>query len=287
MWQILRSISDTLGVGFLAMQLIKLIGMVFALVGPLKFISSLFEGIFPVLANFFKINFGWSINGLDVMAIAIAMSGTLIVWSSVARHEAMNTRYFFRFLMIPYAFLVIIIAIIVQVTTPIVEINHFNKQCKSGIADASFYGSACEEMTRQLAFWDETFGDDPVDEPPVSAPVPADFAPIPEDVFSDPAAAAAYELELERQRADRPPEPGQDALTDIAQSVPEADDDMTGASFIIALLYLVLVLPLISIFVFFFKRLSVNKLLKRVAIAGGSAGGLALASAAYASAFGG
>ena len=90
MWQFLRSISDTLGVGFLAMQLIKLIGMVFSLVGPLKFISSLFEGIFPVIASFFKINFGLTVNGLDVMAMAIALSGTLIVWSSVARHEAMG-----------------------------------------------------------------------------------------------------------------------------------------------------------------------------------------------------
>ena len=79
MWQFLRSISDTLGVGFLAMQLIKLIGMVFSLVGPLKFISSIFAGIFPLIASFFKINFGISINGLDVMAIAIAASGTLIV----------------------------------------------------------------------------------------------------------------------------------------------------------------------------------------------------------------
>ena len=35
MWQILRSISDTLGDGFLAMQLIKLSGMVFAVVGAL------------------------------------------------------------------------------------------------------------------------------------------------------------------------------------------------------------------------------------------------------------
>ena len=287
MLQILRSISDTLGVGFLAMQLIKLIGMVFALVGPLKFISSLFEGIFPVLASFFKINFGWSINGLDVMAIAIALSGTLIVWSSVARHEAMNTRYFFRFLMIPYAFLVILVAIVVQVTTPIVEINHFNKQCKTGVTDASFYGSSCDEMTRQLAFWEDTFGDDPVVETPSSANVPADLMPIPDEVFSDPEAAAAYEQELARQNAEAVIEPVPARLADAAPVDISDEDDLTGISFIIALLYLVLILPLISIFVFFFKRLSVNKLLKRVAIAGGSAGGLALASAAYASAFGG
>jgi len=239
MWQFLRSISDTLGVGFLIMQLIKLIGMVFTLVGPLKFVSSFFAGLFPLIASFFKISFGWTINGLDVMAVAIALSGTLIVWSSVAREEAMGTRYIFRFFMIPYAFIVIILAIVVQVTTPIVEINTFNSSCKQQVAEASFYGSSCEEMTRQLDFWDETFGD---------TPVPQDSTLV---------------------------EPESDA------------DDFTGASFILALVYLVLILPLISIFVFFFKRLSVNKLLKRVLIAAGSAIGLALASAAYASAFGG
>jgi hypothetical protein len=286
MWQILRSISDTLGVGFLAMQLVKLIGMVFALVGPLKFLSSLFEGIFPVLASFFKINFGWSINGLDVMAIAIAMSGTLIVWSSVARHEAMNTRYIFRFFMIPYAFLVILIAIIVQVTTPIVEINQFNGQCKKGLAEASFYGSSCDEMTRQLAFWNDTFGDDPVpeDAPQDIALAPSELEPIPDEAFSDPdlARQLAEEMQAETDMSSSSIEPDMATGSEFAE-----EDDLTGASFIIALLYLTLILPLISVFVFFFKRLSVNKLLKRVLIAGGSAGGLALASAAYASAFGG
>lgn len=246
MWQFLRSISDTLGVGFLAMQLIKLIGMVFSLVGPLKFISSVFEGIFPFIASFFKINFGLTINGLDVMAIAIAMSGTLIVWSSVAREEAMGTRYFFRFLMIPYAFLVIVIAIVVQVTTPIVEINQFNGQCKTEAVEASFYGSSCEEMAPQLAFWQDMFGDEPISEAPLT---------------------------------------DQEGLQSVAESDP--DEDLTGISFIFALIYLSLVLPLVSLFVFFFKRLSINRLLKRVAIAGGSAVGLALASSAYASTFGG
>ncbi len=240
MWSFLRSISDTLGVGFLMMQLVKLIGMVFTLVGPLKFVSSFFAGIFPLIANFFKISFGWTINGLDVMAMAIALSGTLIVWSSVARKEAMGTRYIFRFFMIPYAFIVIILAIVVQVTTPIVEINTFNSSCKQQVAETSFYGSSCAEMTRQLNFWDETFGDAPVPETPGNA---------------------------------------DEAVAD--------DEDFTGVSFILALIYLTVILPLISIFVFFFKRLSVNKLLKRVVIAGGSAIGLALASAAYASAFGG
>ena len=286
MWQFLRSISDTLGVGFLAMQLIKLIGMVFSLVGPLKFISSLFEGIFPIIANFFKINFGLTVNGLDVMAVAIALSGTLIVWSSVARDEAMGTRYIFRFFMIPYAFLVIIFAIVVQVTTPIVEINQFNNQCKKNVEDASFYGSTCEEMTRQLAFWDDTFGDEPIEDafPEVPDSI-GDIERIPDEVFNDPAAADEFLEELRRMEAEAAPE--------IVESVPEAvepvtdDDDLTGLSFIFSLLYLILLLPLISVVVFFFKRLSVNKLLKRVLIAGGSAAGLAIASAAYASAFGG
>lgn len=239
MWQFLRSISDTLGVGFLIMQLIKLIGMVLTLVGPLKVVSSFFAGLFPLIASFFKISFGWTINGLDVMAVAIALSGTLIVWSSVAREEAMGTRYIFRFFMIPYAFLVVILAIVVQVTTPIVEINTFNASCEKQVAEASFYGSSCAEMTKQLDFWDEMFGGTPVPEGPAAVPVESE------------------------------------------------SEDFTGVSFFLALVYLVLVLPMISIFVFFFKRLSVNKLLKRVVIAAGSAVGLALASAAYASAFGG
>lgn len=242
MWQVLRSISDTLGVGFLIMQLIKLIGMVFTLIGPLKFISSLFAGIFPLIASFFKISFGWTINGLDVMAVAIAVSGTLIVWSSVAREEAMGTKYIFRFFMIPYAFIVILFAIAVQVITPIVEINHFNSQCKTGIEDVSFYGSSCSEMTGQLAMWDDTFGEDTP-----------------------------------------PPEP--DPVTGEAIAPSDSNDD-AGLSFFFSIAYLAGILPLIAIFVFFFKRLSVNMLLKRVVIAGASAGGLAIASAAYASAFG-
>lgn len=246
MWQVLRSISDTLGVGFLIMQLIKLIGMVFTLVGPLKFISSLFAGIFPLIASFFKISFGWTINGLDVMAVAIAVSGTLIVWSSVAREEAMGTRYIFRFFMIPYAFLVILFAIIVQAVTPIVEINQFNSQCKSG-AEISFYGSSCEEMTGQLLFWNDTFGDEPAPPPEVGPVLGGETTPA---------------------------------------SVVEPDED-SGISFFLSIAYLAIILPLIAIFVFFFKRLSVNKLLKRVVVAAGSAGGLAIASAAYASAFGG
>ena len=245
MWQVLRSISDTLGVGFLIMQLIKLIGMVFTLVGPLKFISSLFAGLFPLIASFFKISFGWTINGLDVMAVAIAVSGTLIVWSSVAREEAMGTKYIFRFFLIPYAFLVILFAIAVQVITPIVEINHFNSQCKAGIEDVSFYGSSCTEMTGQLAMWDDTFGDE-----------------VPPPVV----------------------DPASETQGDLPASV-ETNDD-AGLSFFLSIAYLAGILPLIALFVFFFKRLSVNKLLKRVVIAGGSAAGLAIASAAYASVFG-
>ena len=246
MWQVLRSISDTLGVGFLIMQLIKLIGMVFTLIGPLKFISSLFAGIFPLIANFFKISFGWTINGLDVMAIAIAVSGTLIVWSSVAREEAMGTKYIFRFFLIPYAFLVILFAIAVQVITPIVEINHFNSQCKSGVENVSFYGSSCAEMTGQLMMWDDTFGEG-TEEPPTVDPAAPDTSTVPPEVESG---------------------------------------DEAGLSFFLAIAYLAGILPLIALFVFFFKRLSVNKLLKRVVIAGGSAAGLAIASAAYASVFG-
>ena len=198
-----------------------------------------------MIASFFKISFGWTINGLDVMAVAIAVSGTLIVWSSVAREEAMGTKYIFRFFMIPYAFLIILFAIAVQVITPIVEINHFNSQCKTGIEDVSFYGSSCIEMTGQLAMWDDTFGEGT---PPAEV---------------DPATSEAGET-----------------------APPPASDDDAGLSFFLSIAYLAGILPLIALFVFFFKRLSVNKLLKRVVIAGGSAAGLAIASAAYASVFG-
>lgn len=132
-----------------------------------------------------------------------------------------------------------------QVITPIVEINHFNSQCKAGIEDVSFYGSSCAEMTGQLAMWDDTFGDEVP--PPVVDPV------------ADP--------------QNEPPAPA------------KSDDD-AGLSFFLSIAYLAGILPLIALFVFFFKRLSVNKLLKRVVIAGGSAAGLAIASAAYASVFG-
>jgi len=230
MWQLLRSLSDTLGVGFLAMQLIKLIGMAFAVVGPLKFISSLFAGIFPFIANFFKINFGWSINGLDVMSVSIAVSGTLIVASSIATKDAMSTKYFWRFLLIPYALLVIVIAILVQIATPFAEIFTFGEACRSSAEQtASFYGSTCDEMTPQLNFF---LGADP-----------------------------------NIEAGDIPP--------------PEAD----GIGFGLSIAYLVGLLPLIAVGIFFFKRLSVNRLLKRVAIAAGSAIGLVLASAAFAAVF--
>ena len=230
MWQLLRSLSDTLGVGFLAMQLIKLIGMAFAVIGPLKFISSIFAGIFPLIANFFKISFGWSINGLDVMAVSIAVSGTLIVASSIATKDAMSTKYFWRFLLIPYALIVIVIAILVQIATPFAEIFTFGESCRSGVEQtASFYGSTCDEMAPQLNFF---LGADPT-------------------------------LEV----GDTPP--------------PEAD----GIGFGLAIAYLVGLLPLIAVGIFFFKRLSVNRLLKRVAIAAGSAIGLVLASAAFAAVF--
>ena len=59
-----------------------------------------------------------------------------------------------------------------------------------------------------------------------------------------------------------------------------------GIGFWLTIAYLMGLLPLIAVGIFFFKRLSVNKLLKRVAIAAGSAIGLVAASAAFASVFG-
>ena len=229
MWQVLRSLSDTLGVGFLSMQLIKLVGMAFALIGPLKFVSDLFSGLFPLIAGFFSFHFGWKINGLDIMAVSIAASGTLIVASSVATRGAMETKYFWRFLLIPYAFFVIVLAIVVQISTPIVELFGFTDACAAQAAEASFYGSSCADMTAQLRF----FG-----------------------------------------------------VGEASDAATAADDDLSGLSFILAMLYLVFVLPAVAILIFFFKRLSVNRLLKRVAIAIGSALGLVIASTGIAVATG-
>lgn len=245
MWSILRSISDTLGVGFLIMQLIKLIGMVWTLVGPLKFFSGLFAGIFPLIAHFFKVNFGWSVNGLDVMAVSIAVSGTLIVASSVATQGAMTTKYFWRFLLIPYAFLVITIAIVVQIATPVAELMMFSDTCQVESADASFYGSTCEEMAPQLRM--------------LGSEVPADGA-----------VGMTAEGALETA----------DGL--MAADAPES----SGIAFWLTLGYLIGLLPLIAVVIFFFKRLSVNKLLKRVAVAAGSALGLVAVSAVFAAFFG-
>lgn len=253
MWSILRSISDTLGVGFLIMQLIKLIGMVWTLVGPLKFFSGLFAGLFPLIAHFFKVNFGWSVNGLDVMAVSIAVSGTLIVASSVATQGAMTTKYFWRFLLIPYAFLVITIAIVVQIATPVAELMMFSDTCEVESADASFYGSTCEEMAPQLRM--------------LGSEVPADGT-----VVSTVEGAVAGTIDGAVEEPD--------GL--MAADAPES----SGIAFWLTLGYLIGLLPLIAVVIFFFKRLSVNKLLKRVAVAAGSALGLVAVSAVFAAVFG-
>ncbi|MEO1553198.1 MAG: hypothetical protein AAFR82_04640 [Pseudomonadota bacterium] len=231
MWQALRSLSDTFGVGFLAMQLVKLIGMFVALVGPLKFLSGLFAGIFPLIANFFKVNFGWTVNGLDVMAVSIAVSGTLIVVSSIATRGAMSTKYIWRFFLIPYAFIVITVAIAVQIATPVVELDQFGEVCASeGAESASFYGSSCMEMAPQLRMLG----------------------------------------------------------TDVTTAEPDAASppDEVGIGFWLAIGYLMGLLPLIAVIIFFFKRLSINKLLKRVVVAVGSALGLVAASAAISAVLG-
>lgn len=231
MWQILRSLSDTFGVGFLAMQLVKLIGTFVALVGPLKFLSGLFAGIFPAIATFLDSIFGWNINGLDVMAVSIATSGTLIIASSVATQGAMSTKYFWRFLLIPYALIVIVLSIVVQIATPLFELNSFGETCQTAdVTSASFYGSSCLEMAPQLRM----FGSD----------------------------------------------------VSFAEVNGEAPSAASGIGFQLTIAYLIVLLPLIAVGIFFFKRLSVNKLLKRMVIAIGSALGLVAASAAIAAVFG-
>lgn len=206
MWSIARSISDTLGVGFLATQLVKLIGVALTLFGPAQWIAGLFEGIFPLIAKFFTINLGWDINGLDIMAASVAISGTLIVASSITTKEAMSTIYLFRFFMIPYALFIITLAIVVQVITPFTELATFTNACSNGDMASRFYGSSCSELSL-----DDLFGGG------------------------------------------------------------NSDEFDSGMGFVLSALYLILVLPLIAVIVFFFKRLSVNRLLRRVVIAVGAA----------------
>lgn len=208
MWQIIRTISDTVGVGFLATQLVKLVGVVLTLFGPAQWIAGLFEGVFPFIAKFFTLNLGWDLNGLDIMAFSVAISGTLIVASSVTTKEAMSTIYVFRFFMIPYALLIITLAILVQVITPFTELATFADACSNGEQVSAFYGSSCAEMS-----WDELFG-------------------------------------------------GGGNADDYS-----ANDFNSGVGFILASIYLVAILPLIAVVIFFFKRLSVNRLLRRVVIA--------------------
>ena len=139
-------------------------------------------------------------------------------------------------------------------------------------------------MTRQLAFWDDTFGDEPIEDVATDLPEGlADLDEIPAEAFEDPAVAQRLLDDLATDEGPSSPPLAEEVA--VMETETYEDDDLTGVSFIIALLYLIAVLPLISVIVFFFKRLSINKLLKRVVIAGGSAGGLAIASAAYASVF--
>lgn len=222
MWQIARSISDTIGVGFLATQLVKLVGVALALFGPAKWVAGLFEGVFPFIAKFFTINLGWDINGLDIMAASVAISGTLIVASSITTKEAMSTIYIFRFFMIPYALIIIALAIVVQVITPFTELVTFADACSNGDEVSAFYGSKCNEM------------------------------------------------------------PLQDMFTSSTDVDGETTMNNSGLGFILSALYLVTILPLIAILVFFFKRLSVNRLLRRVVIAVGAAIGIVIFSTGFA-----
>lgn len=225
MWQIARSISDAFGVGFLAAQLVKLIGVALALFGPVEWITGIFKAAFPFIAKFFTINLGLDLNGLDIMAVSIALSGTLILASSVTTKEAMSTIYVYRFFMIPYALIIILIAILVQIATPIVELFQFQSACSSGDNIPRFYGSSCSELS--------------IDE-----------------LFSNGGSGPS--------------------------SSDEASAMSSGVGFILSTIYLVVVLPFIAVLIFFFKRLSVNRLLRRVAIAVGAAIALVLLSTGYA-----
>lgn len=221
MWPLFRTLLGITGVSFLSAQLIKLFGFAIELLGPLQFLIGIFDGIFPFFAQLLNVNLGLNLSGLDIMSASVALSATFIIASSVTMKEAMKTWYFFRLFMIPYALLVVAIAIIVQVSTPLVELSAFSDACKSHHGE-EFYGSTCADMTPQLKFLDDSFG----------------------------------------------------------------TDDSVGTSFLITIVYLVVILPLIAVGIFFFKRLSVHKLLKRVVFAALSAIAIILASTGIAIATG-
>ena len=224
-WETLRGWLGAAGVTFLIAQLVKLFGLLAELLGPIEYVMAMFADVFPWLADWLNITFGWSLNGMDIMAASVALSASFIIISAISTSAPMKTIYVFRFFLIPYAFIVIGLAIFIQVITPFFELGAFHNDCRTA-GQGEIYGSTCQESARQLRFLDTFFG------------------------------------------------------TEEDANLTQAESD-AGIGLILSLLWIALALPVIAVIVFFFKRLRVNKLLKRVAIAVASSAAIIIASAAW------
>lgn len=228
-WDKISNWIGWIGVAALAIQLVKLFGIVLSLYGPVEYLMDLFEDAIPLLTQWLNMQLGLDLNGFEIMCISVAISGTMVVASSIATRAPMQTIYIFRFLLIPYALLVITAAIIVQVITPFMELQGFHAACKAN-PFPKLYGNNCVELDPQLRFLETFYGGQP------------------EGGLTDGEAEAGLPLIL--------------SIT---------------ALFVVAVL---------AVIVFFFKRLRVNKLLRRIVVAIVSAVALALGSAGVAIATG-
>jgi len=224
-WDRISNWIGWIGVATLAVQLVKLFGLVLSLYGPIEWIIDLVEDAIPLLTQWLNIQFGLDLNGFEIMSMSVAISGTMIVVSSIATKAPMKTIYIFRFFLIPYALFVIILAIIVQVITPFMELRAFHGACKANPFQ-ELYGNDCVELGPQLRFLETFFG-------------------------------------------------GQ-----VEGGLTEGEN-AAGMPLMLSIIALLLVATL-AVIVFFFKRLRVNKLLRRIVVAILSAVALALGSAAVA-----
>ena len=224
-WETIRGWLGAFGVTFLIAQLVKLFGLLAELLGPIEYVMAMFADVFPWLADWLNITLGWSLNGMDIMAASVALSASFIIVSAISTSAPMKTIYVFRFMLIPYAFIVIGLAIFIQVITPFYELGAFHEGCRSA-GTGEIYGSGCAESARQLRFLDTFFGSD-----------------------------------------------------DDSQ-LTQAESD-SGIGLLLSLLWIALALPVLAVIIFFFKRLRVNKLLKRVTLAIASSAAIIIASAAW------
>lgn len=223
-WETIRNWIGTVGVAILIAQLVKLFGILAELFGPIAEVIAIFSDFFPWLAGLLSISLGIDINGMDIMAGSVALSATFILISAISASAPMKTIYVFRFMLIPYALIVIALAIFIQVLTPFVELGGFHNSCRAD-GTGEIYGSTCVESARQLRYLDTFFGSENMD------------------------------------------------------NLSSAESD-AGIGLLLAILWIALVLPVIAVIVFFFKRLRVNKLLRRVVVSVASAAGIIIASTA-------